>query len=97
MRVIGLDPGLRRTGWGVIEADGNRLRHVANGVVASDPARPVAERLVQLHEGISAVLAEYAPDWATGSADEAIQGQTIAFRSASLVSSRGPKRFASSP
>jgi crossover junction endodeoxyribonuclease RuvC len=62
MRVIGLDPGLRRTGWGVIEADGNRLRHVANGVVASDPARPVAERLVQLHEGIVAVLAEYTPD-----------------------------------
>ncbi len=62
MRVIGLDPGLRRTGWGVIEAEGNRLGHVANGVVASDPARPVAERLVQLHEGISAVLAEYTPD-----------------------------------
>ena len=33
MRVIGLDPGLRRTGWGVIEAEGNRLRHVANGVI----------------------------------------------------------------
>ena len=62
MRVIGLDPGLRRTGWGVIEVDGNRLRHVANGVVSSDPAQPVAARLVQLHEGISAVLAEYGPE-----------------------------------
>ncbi len=62
MRVIGLDPGLRRTGWGVIEAEGTRLRHVAHGVLASDPERPVAERLVQLHAGISAVLAEYAPD-----------------------------------
>ncbi len=62
MRVIGLDPGLRRTGWGVIEADGNRLRHVANGVVSSDPAQPVAARLVQLHEGIAAVLAEYGPE-----------------------------------
>ncbi len=62
MRVIGLDPGLRRTGWGIIEAEGNRLRHVANGAVASDSARPVAERLVQLHEGIAAVLAAYAPD-----------------------------------
>ncbi len=62
MRVIGLDPGLRRTGWGVIEADGNRLRHVANGVVSSNPAQPVAARLVQLHEGIAAVLAEYGPE-----------------------------------
>ena len=62
MRVIGLDPGLRRTGWGVIEADGNRLRHVANGVVSSDPAQPVAARLVQLHDGIAAVLAEYGPE-----------------------------------
>ena len=62
MRVIGLDPGLRRTGWGVIEAEGNRLRHVANGVVSSDPAQPVAARLVQLHEGIAAVLAEYGPE-----------------------------------
>ena len=62
MRVIGLDPGLRRTGWGVIEAEGNRLRHLANGVVTSDPARPLAERLVQLHEGIAAVLAEHGPE-----------------------------------
>jgi crossover junction endodeoxyribonuclease RuvC len=62
MRVIGLDPGLRRTGWGVIEAEGNRLRHVANGVVSSDPARSLAERLVQLHEGLAAVLAEHGPE-----------------------------------
>jgi crossover junction endodeoxyribonuclease RuvC len=62
MRIIGLDPGLRRTGWGVIEAEGNRLHHLANGVVTSDSARPVAERLVQLHEGITAVLAEHDPD-----------------------------------
>ncbi len=62
MRIIGLDPGLRRTGWGVIEAEGNRLRHVANGVVTSDSARSLAERLVQLHEGLLAVLAEHAPE-----------------------------------
>jgi crossover junction endodeoxyribonuclease RuvC len=62
MRVIGLDPGLRRTGWGVIETEGNRLRHLANGVVPSDSARSLAERLVQLHEGLSAILAEYAPE-----------------------------------
>ena len=64
MRVIGLDPGLRRTGWGVIDADGARLSHVANGIVSSDGELTTAERLVQLHEGINAVLAEYRPDQA---------------------------------
>jgi crossover junction endodeoxyribonuclease RuvC len=64
MRVIGLDPGLRRTGWGVIDADGARLSHVANGIVTSDGELTTAERLVQLHEGINAVLAEYRPDQA---------------------------------
>ena len=62
MRVIGLDPGLRRTGWGVIEAEGNRLRHLGNGVVTSDSARSLAERLVQLHEGLLVVLAEHVPE-----------------------------------
>ena len=62
MRVIGLDPGLRRTGWGVIEAEGDRLRHLANGAVISDSERSLAERLVQLHEGLLAVLAEFAPE-----------------------------------
>jgi crossover junction endodeoxyribonuclease RuvC len=62
MRVIGLDPGLRRTGWGVIDAEDNRLRHVANGVIASDPAAELSRRLLQLHEGLSAVLAAHVPD-----------------------------------
>lgn len=61
MRVLGLDPGLRRTGWGVIEVDGSRLRHVANGVVAPDPAGDLAGRLLALHEGLAAILAEFAP------------------------------------
>ncbi len=64
MRVIGLDPGLRQTGWGVIEAEGSRLSHVANGVVRSDDARDLANRLVQLRQGIAAVFAEFAPDQA---------------------------------
>ena len=62
MRVIGLDPGLRRTGWGIIEADGNRLRHVGNGVVTSDSERDLASRLVQLHHGLNLVLADFRPD-----------------------------------
>lgn len=62
MRVLGLDPGLRVTGWGIVDSDGSRLRHVANGRVASDEARPIAERLVQLHDGLAAVIEEYGPD-----------------------------------
>jgi crossover junction endodeoxyribonuclease RuvC len=61
MRVLGLDPGLRRTGWGVIEAEGARLLHLANGVVESDDALSTAERLVQLHDGLEAILRQYAP------------------------------------
>lgn len=61
MRVLGLDPGLRRTGWGVIDAEGSRLVHVANGVVESDAQLSTAERLVQLHHGLAEVLAAYAP------------------------------------
>lgn len=61
-RLIGLDPGLRHTGWGVIESDGVRLRHVANGTVHSDTAEDVALRLRQIHEGLQAVIAEWTPD-----------------------------------
>lgn len=59
--MIGFDPGLRNTGWGVIEASGNRLGHVADGVVKSDAALSLAERLVQLQDGLSAVIERYAP------------------------------------
>ncbi|HTI87191.1 MAG TPA: crossover junction endodeoxyribonuclease RuvC [Alphaproteobacteria bacterium] len=61
MRVLGLDPGLTRTGWGVIEIDGNRLVYVADGVVASAATRPLAERLAILFDGIAAVISEHAP------------------------------------
>jgi len=62
MRVIGLDPGLRRTGWGVIESEGARLWHVANGVVESDERLDLARRLVQLDEGLLEVLDRYRPE-----------------------------------
>jgi crossover junction endodeoxyribonuclease RuvC len=62
MRVIGLDPGLRQTGWGVIESEGARLRHVANGVVESDQRLDLARRLVQLDEGLLEVLSRYRPE-----------------------------------
>jgi crossover junction endodeoxyribonuclease RuvC len=62
MRLLGLDPGLRHTGWGVIEVRGNRLSHIADGAVHSDGAKAMAERLVQLHEGLARVIARYRPD-----------------------------------
>ncbi|MBI4184428.1 MAG: crossover junction endodeoxyribonuclease RuvC [Proteobacteria bacterium] len=62
MRVLGLDPGLRRTGWGVVDAAGGRLRHVADGVIATNESRSTAERLVLIHEGLAAVIASFRPD-----------------------------------
>jgi crossover junction endodeoxyribonuclease RuvC len=61
IRIAGFDPGLSRTGWGVIEVAGNKLAHVANGVIATTTAMSLGERLAALHEGICAVLREYAP------------------------------------
>jgi crossover junction endodeoxyribonuclease RuvC len=62
VRLLGIDPGLRHTGWGVIDVVGNRLTHVADGAVHSDASCSLAERLVQLHDALSAVLERYAPD-----------------------------------
>ena len=61
MRLIGLDPGLRLTGWGVIDVDGNRMRHVAHGVVKVAGDRPLAERLAELFEATAAVVAAQQP------------------------------------
>jgi crossover junction endodeoxyribonuclease RuvC len=61
MRLIGLDPGLRNTGWGVIESEGSRLRFVACGVVHSDERRSLAERLCELFDGVSDVIREWQP------------------------------------
>ena len=62
MILLGLDPGLQSTGWGVIEAQGNRLRHVANGQVRSRAADPLGQRLTQLFEALEAIIAEHRPD-----------------------------------
>ena len=61
MRLIGLDPGLRLTGWGVIDVDGNRLRHVAHGVIKVAGDRSLAERLCDLFDGVAAVIAAQQP------------------------------------
>ena len=61
MRLIGLDPGLRLTGWGVIDVEGNRLRHVAHGVIRVPGERSLAERLAELFEAVAVVVAEQRP------------------------------------
>jgi crossover junction endodeoxyribonuclease RuvC len=61
IRIIGIDPGLRRTGWGIVETLGNSLRFVASGTVRSDDKAALASRLRQLHDGLVAVLHEHMP------------------------------------
>ena len=62
VRIIGIDPGLRNTGWGVIEAEGTRLSYVADGSVHSDADAPLASRLLQIHTQLAEILQRYAPD-----------------------------------
>jgi len=62
LRVLGLDPGLRHMGWGVVDVDGNRLTWVADGVVRSDGDRSLAERLVELHDALVRVVEAWTPD-----------------------------------
>src|SRR6202023_4392390 len=66
MRVLGLDPGLRHTGWGVIDVAGNRLSYVADGVVHAPTGLPLADRLVVLFRQIIDVLERFRPDEAAG-------------------------------
>jgi len=61
-RILGLDPGLARMGWGVVGIDGTRLAHVAHGVLASDAKSGIGARLLTLHEALCAIIAEHAPN-----------------------------------
>ena len=61
MRILGLDPGLRTTGWGVVEVDGARIRHVANGRIVPDAEAPLPARLVEIFDGLEEVLARHRP------------------------------------
>jgi crossover junction endodeoxyribonuclease RuvC len=61
MRLLGLDPGLQHTGWGVIEAEGSRLSFVAAGTIHSTATRSLAERLVEIHDGLRDVIDQYQP------------------------------------
>lgn len=65
IRIMGIDPGLRRTGWAVIDSQGNSLRFVAAGTVRSDAALDLPSRLRQLHQGLHDILHAHRPDEAS--------------------------------
>jgi len=64
VKILGLDPGLGTTGWGLIEAQGNRLSHLANGELKTSPSAPLPERLARLAEQLEALITEHKPDGA---------------------------------
>jgi len=61
IRIIGIDPGLRNTGWGVIDCDGPRLSHVASGVIRPEPSADLAQRLLHIHTGLLEVIRSCGP------------------------------------
>lgn len=61
IRIIGIDPGLRNTGWGIVDSLGSSLRFVAAGTVRSDAKTELASRLCQLHDGLSSILHQHQP------------------------------------
>lgn len=61
IRILGLDPGLRRTGWGVVDVLGSRIVHVAHGTIAPLETSPFSDRLLSLFNGVAEVVAQYAP------------------------------------
>jgi crossover junction endodeoxyribonuclease RuvC len=85
IRIIGIDPGLRRTGWGVVESLGNSLRFVAAGTVRSDDKATLAARLCQLHDGLAEVLDRSRPH-------EAAVEQTFVNKDASATLKLGQAR-----
>ena len=62
MIILGLDPSLSCTGWGVIRVQGSRISHIANGQIKTDAKAPMAQRLHHLHDGIAAVIGAHSPD-----------------------------------
>lgn len=62
MKILGIDPGLQKTGWGVVEAVDNRLSFLACGVIKTDPDLTLAARLCQIDEGMQAVIKEWQPE-----------------------------------
>ncbi len=85
IRILGIDPGLRRTGWGVIDMRGTSLSFVAAGTVTSDAKRDLATRLVELHDGLADIVERQAPH-------EAAVEQTFVNRDATATLKLGQAR-----
>ena len=62
MRILGIDPGIRNTGWGIVARDSDRLVHLANGVIQPDPKMPDADRLAAIATGLALVIQAHRPD-----------------------------------
>lgn len=86
MILIGLDPGLGTTGWGVIAADGNRLSHVANGQIKTEPTMELSRRLTLLYDALSEMIRTYQPE---GAACEEVLGNSNAQSTLKLGQARG--------
>ena len=86
MILIGFDPGLGTTGWGVIAADGNRLSHIANGQIKTEPSMELSRRLTLLYDALSDVIRAYQPD---GAAVEEVLGNSNAQSTLKLGQARG--------
>lgn len=86
MRALGIDPGTLKLGWGIVEREGNRLIHVAHGVIALEAGAPLSERLVGIADGLEALIEKYAP---TVGAVEALFFNKDAQAAAKLGHARG--------
>ena len=86
MLILGLDPGLGCTGWGLIRADGNRLSHLANGQVRTEAGMALSRRLALLHGALAEVIRGHRPD---GAAVEEVLGNTNAQSTLKLGQARG--------
>ncbi|MEL6216801.1 MAG: crossover junction endodeoxyribonuclease RuvC, partial [Pseudomonadota bacterium] len=64
IRILGIDPGLRNTGWGVIELTGARLAHISHGVIRPETDQPLAKRLADIYSGVAGLVIEHQPDFA---------------------------------
>ncbi|MBB6505076.1 crossover junction endodeoxyribonuclease RuvC [Sphingomonas endophytica] len=93
MIILGLDPGLGTTGWGVIRAEGNRLSHVGNGQIRTDPSMPLPRRLANLYSALIDVIRAERPDEA---AVEEVLGNTNAQSTLKLGQARGVVLLAAS-
>ncbi|WP_421726389.1 crossover junction endodeoxyribonuclease RuvC [Bauldia sp.] len=85
IRILGIDPGLRRTGWGVVAMRGNALDFIAAGTVRAPIDGALAVRLLALHDGLAAIVADHAPD-------EAAVEQTFVNRDAAATLKLGQAR-----